>query len=240
MLRESHVGFDIANIPQKKLARTASIVPIDPTTAIVPADRVPNIIEENQADLRDLRKDGERVVTPDEMSKAKPPSTALWFEGAWRVHGMLDVLRQFLLSAPLPSAPTAAPPRLPRLIAPMPFSHAAVHSTEVVKTQTSRAGIGASSTASTVREKVNNGEDERHTVELSGCFFPGQVRRLLELLRVPLPSFTCRLAAEPRHSTGINAFTQLGMYRLEGVRCERLPAAEGSEGWNWEFELAGG
>lgn len=252
MLQDSHVAFDIADISQKSksIARRAS----EPagtesaTTAIVPIDpAMSTSLNDNQADLRDLRRGGERVVTPDEMSRVKPASTALLFEGAWRVHGMLDVLRQFLLDAPVPSAPESRPPRLPRLIAPMSFSHAAVHSAEVVKTQTLKAGSAAAAasaaasadaTAPAGRDKAS---EDKHMVELSGCFFPGQVRRLLELLRVPLPSFTCRLAAEPRHSTGINAFTQLGMYRLEGVRCERLPVAEGSERqWNWEFELAGG
>jgi len=244
LFQDNHVGFNIAKFSSKP--DSASGQPNDgSSTAIAIHKNEPTATvtngHENLTDLRELRRDGLLVVTPDEMTKVKPPSTALWFEGAWRVHGMLDVLRQYFLRAHLPSAPAASPKQLPRLISPSPFMHAAVHSAEVVKTQTAMPGAGSATTA-TSREKA---EDERHTVELSGCFFPGQVRRLLELLRVPLPSFTCRLASEPRHSTGINAFTQLGMFRLEGVRCERRDATQaadetGDKQWKWEFEVASG
>lgn len=79
---------------------------------------------------------------------------------------------------------------------------------------------------------------ERHTAELSGWFFPGQVRRLAELLRVALPNFACELAAEPRHATGINAFTQLGMRRIAAVEC--VCAGTGPDGnaiWKWGFKF---
>lgn len=238
MLQENHVEFDVADISKSSSPSVGSDA-TPTTTAIVPA--VPgekSKLEDNLTDLRDLRRIGEQVLTPDEMSKVKPPSTALWFDGAWRVHGMLDVLRQYFLRAPLESPPSASPKLLPRLVAPVPFSHAAVHAAEVVKTQTLRGPAAAAVGVPGPAGQAPSGEDERHTVELSGCFFPGQVRRLLELLRVPLPSFTCRLASEPRHSVGINAFTQLGMYRLEGVRCER--STQHGDQWRWEFELAGG
>lgn len=238
MFAENHVMFDIADFsnapatdqPGNDDTASTAIVPIVPGTACRS--------EANHSDLRDLRRAGERVVTPDEMRKAKPPSTALWFEGAWRVHGMLDVLRQFFLSGPLVAAPPSSPSRLPRLISPMAFSHAAVHSAEIVKTQTVQTPAPNASAPSTIRDKGASGQEERHTVELSGCFFPGQVRRLLELLRVPLPKFECRLACEPRHSTGINAFTRLGMYRLVGVRCQKSERPEADNQWDWDFELA--
>jgi hypothetical protein len=241
MLQESQVEFEIAEISRAPVSRHASDTlrqmpsnagQDDACTAIAPAPAGTSSITENQTELRDLRRDGEKVLTPDEIGRVKPPSTALLFEGAWRVHGLLDVMRQFLLSAPLPSAPIATPVRLPRLIAPKPFTHAAVHSADIVKSQT-RPPTAASPS--------NTKVDERHTVELSGCFFPNQVQRLLELLSIPLASFTCRMACDPRHSTGINAFTQLGMYRLEGICCERPNSERATRDASyWEFELAGG
>jgi hypothetical protein len=130
------------------------------------------------------------------------------------------------------------------------FSHAAVHTAEVVKTQTLRGPLAAAAFAAAAGEnspQSTSAPEQYHTAELSGCFFPSQVRRLLELFRVPLPSFTCRLYAEEKQNTGINVFSRLGMFRVQGVRCDsRAPssavagAAEGAREWHWEFELAGG
>lgn len=225
MLQENHVQFEVANIDQNSNLQHSQEIPGQSqdakTQAIVPtAGSSQKMMEEIRSDLRKLRRDGEKVVTPDEMNRVTPLSSALWFEGSLRVHALLDVLRQYFLGAPLSASPPS-PPRLPRLVAPAPFSHAAVQSATVLKTQT-----------------VQNNNKELHTAELSGCFFPQQVRRFLELLRVLLPSFTCSLTADPRHSVGVNAFTQLGMRRIESVECKCITAgSSGATNWKWEFKL---
>merc|ERR1712048_1325727 len=127
-------------------------------------------------------KDGEKVVSPDAAGAsgaAMPASSTLWFEGAWRVHALLDVLRQHALGAPLSGARTAAP-TLPRLIAPSPFAHATACSAEVVKTQSVPA---VASGAPGGRQET----ETRNVAELIGFFFPTQVRKLLELFRMLLP-----------------------------------------------------
>lgn len=233
MLQENHVGFDIADVFGSKVdAAGAGDGLASASTAVVPFqnDRAAQEEKSLLKEMRELRKDNEKVLSPGRPRRAnKPVSTALWLEGAWRVHAMLDVLRQFFLAAPLEAKPTS-PSRLPRLIAPVPFSHAALHAAQVVKTHTPKPpGSGATAGGAATANKGNE-----YVAELSGCFFPIQVRRLLELLRVPLPSFSCRLVAESRHSPGINAFTKLGSYRVEGVRCEK----DGDK-WKWAFELCG-
>uniref|UniRef100_A0A7S2J6G8 Uncharacterized protein n=1 Tax=Alexandrium andersonii TaxID=327968 RepID=A0A7S2J6G8_9DINO len=138
-------------------------------------------------------------------------------------------MRQHLLGEPLPSA--AQPPaRLPRLVAPAAFPHAAVQFAEVLKTQTvqNSPAVGAAA----VGEKV------QHTAELSGCFFPSQVRRFSELLTVLLPNCSCNLTAEARLCAGINAFTQLGMRHVETVEFESLEVPNGGPSLKWDFKLA--
>mmetsp|Transcript_40518 Transcript_40518/g.75272 ORF Transcript_40518/g.75272 Transcript_40518/m.75272 type:complete len:583 (+) Transcript_40518:103-1851(+) len=250
MLQENHVAFDIADVPGSKglnepagahagfaaAAAAAGDALATASTAVVPFQKLATAQEENLKELRDLRRDNEKVLSPERLRRSKPSSTALWLEGAWRVHALLDVLRQFFLAAPLALAP-ASPSRLPRLIAPVPFSHAALHAAQVVKTQTQTQrtpGSGAAAGGAAGGAAATNKGGE-HIAELSGCFFPLQVKRMLELLRVPLPSFSCRLVAESRHSPGINAFTKLGSYRVDGVRCEK----DGANTWKWDFELGG-
>jgi len=239
MLQENHVPFEVAMI-RKTVDGGAQNIGQDlrggqrsddaaarKEEALVPAGSAPPPsgavpeMEEVRNDLRELRRDGQKVVTPEEMNGVVPMSSALWFEGSWRVHALLDVLRQHFLAAPLTASPLAAP-RLPRLVAPAPFSHAAVSSAEVLRTQT----------------LPGSGQQPQYTAELGGFFFPGQVRRLLEFLRVLLPSFSCGLTAEARHRLGINAFTPLGTRHIESVECERTQAgADSAAGWKWDFKL---
>jgi len=242
MLQENHVSFEVAEItrqedpaPPSELTSEESRQTLQQqeeggkTQLAVPfaAEPPASSMEQIRSDLRELRRIGEKVVTPDEQGRITPLSSALWFEGAWRVHGLLDVLRQHFLAAPLPGAPPSAV-RLPRLVAPTTFCHASVKCAEVLKTQTFKAS-GPSGMP---------GDKMQHLAELSGNFFPGQVRRLLELLRVLLPSFECNLVTEQRHCVGINAFTQLGMHHVEVVKCESAEVGLGGTlGWKWEFKL---
>jgi len=244
MLQENHVSFEVAEIASQEDPAPPSELTLEEkrirqeqeaeeegskTQLAIPFATEPpaSSMEQIRSDLRELRRIGEKVVTPDEQARITPLSSALWFEGAWRVHGLLDVLRQHFLVAPLPGAPPSAT-RLPRLVAPTTFCHASVKCAEVLKTQT----VKASGTPGTPDERV------QHIAELSGNFFPGQVRRLLELLRVLLPSFECNLVTEQRHCVGINAFTQLGMHHVEAVKCESAGSGLGGTlGWMWEFKL---
>jgi len=151
MLQENHVPFEIAALStggsavansrgglDMRAAEDASALGQDAgSRALVSraSDASVSAVDDNRSDMRECRSDGLKVVTPDEIASTAPLSSALLFEGAWRVHALLDVLRQHFLGAPLASAP-APPTRLPRLAAPEPFSRAAAKSAEVLKTQT--------------------------------------------------------------------------------------------------------
>mmetsp|Transcript_135849 Transcript_135849/g.422016 ORF Transcript_135849/g.422016 Transcript_135849/m.422016 type:complete len:554 (-) Transcript_135849:52-1713(-) len=251
MLQENHVSFEVAEIcgsstsstspagGRELKGRVSEEAPARSQDAgdkaIVAAGAAPahSLMEDIRSEMRELRRGGEKVVTPDEMDHVMPLSSALWFEGAWRVHALLDVLRQHFLGEPLPSAPVS-PARLPRLLAPASFPHAAVQSAEVVRTQTVQGG--SSPAGATVVEKQAQAQ---HIAELSGCFFPSQVRRLSELMTVLLPSFSCSLTVEPRLCTGINAFTHLGMRHVESVEFECVDTGSGSAPClKWDFKLA--
>jgi len=242
MLQENHVPFEVAllridspaaggadgasepKVGGRWPAESEAIVPSTHGSALVAAPgataaKVPE--EDTRAELWALRRDGESVVSPEDMLGKVVLSEALWFEGAWRVHALLDVLRQHFLAAPLPASPPP-PSRLPRLISPSPFGHATARCAEVIKTQTLQNPAGGSV----------------YTAELGGFFFPRQVRMLLEMLRVLLPSFSCAMLADARHHTGINAFTQLGMRHIESVECERTQGGcAAAAGWKWDFKL---
>eukprot|EP00747_Dinoflagellata_sp_TGD_P181294 gnl/TRDRNA2_/TRDRNA2_35081_c0_seq1.p1 gnl/TRDRNA2_/TRDRNA2_35081_c0~~gnl/TRDRNA2_/TRDRNA2_35081_c0_seq1.p1 ORF type:complete len:548 (+),score=65.26 gnl/TRDRNA2_/TRDRNA2_35081_c0_seq1:71-1714(+) len=205
MLEENHVPFEVAD----------EVEPTDePST------------HEIQSEMRELVRDGERIGLPKDVKR----SSALWFAGSWRVHALLDVLRQYFLGAPV--AGSIAPPiRLPRLVAPVAFRSSHVCEAEVAKTVMTQASAKAVAPAEL---------GARHIVELNGWFFPFQVRRLLELLRVLLPSFSCTLTVEPHHSVGVNTFTQLGMRYIASVDCESAgPRADGVNTWKWGFSLGG-
>eukprot|EP00971_Amphidinium_carterae_P237672 4718319-Amphidinium_carterae.1 len=75
------------------------------------------------ADLSELRREGIKVASLEAGATSTTRSSALLFEGARRVHTLLDVLRQLFLGAPLCEAPSSRP-RLPRLLAPTAFRHA--------------------------------------------------------------------------------------------------------------------
>lgn len=220
MLQENHVPFEVALLPAADAAEQGGEAKGEAPAGAAAAEAAhAPAMTDVLYELQDLRRVGEKVVTPEEISGKTPRSSALWFEGAWRVHALLDVLRQHFLAAPLPNAPRA-PARLPRLLAPAPFCHASVRSAEVLRTQT---------------QELPGSAGPRHRAELAGVFFPSQVRRLLETLRVLLPSFACGFTSEARYSHGVNAFTQLGMRRIEGVECECTGA--GATNWKWEFKL---
>lgn len=269
MLQENHVPFEIADFdevhegggtmqPGTQAAIEApavgeAIVPRAPPTQLMAASAAAQPLRktiselEDIDDLRECRRDGLKVVTPEESSHGTgPSSSALWFEGSWRVHALLDILRQHFLAAPLAGGPPS-PQRLPRLLAPAPFPHAAARSAEVMRTSSvsaPQADMGGGGAATSGEAKISAStvaaSGKCHTAELSGCFFPSQVRRLLELLRVLLPSFSCTLTADARRSAGINAFTKLGNFRVETVRCERhRPKPEAPFDWRWEFKLLG-
>merc|ERR1719409_595920 len=110
--------------------------------------------------------------------------STLYFEGSWRVHALLDMLRQHALGAPVRPAPPV-PRQLPKLVAPAPFAHARARMAEVVRTG-----------SRPVENQEGGKPGTRGFAELSGCFFPNQVKRIVEYLRVVFPKFACELAAE--------------------------------------------
>eukprot|EP00927_Polykrikos_kofoidii_P043012 TRINITY_DN3706_c0_g2_i1.p1 TRINITY_DN3706_c0_g2~~TRINITY_DN3706_c0_g2_i1.p1 ORF type:complete len:614 (-),score=94.21 TRINITY_DN3706_c0_g2_i1:65-1906(-) len=262
MLQENHVPFEVANFKELGEGRESAqqsgpeaVEAAVPSVAIVPTVDPAQIVAAKQAstssrrasvelddidDLRELRRDGLKVVTPEEAyTGATPKSSALWFEGTWQVHALLDVLRQHFLDAPLNEA-APSPPRLPRLVAPASFRNAVARSAEVLRTGSSFTAVEADTNAQDAKQASSEPSQQSHAAELGGCFFPSQVRRLLELLRVLLPSFSCTLAADTRRSCGINTFTKLGNFRVETVRCERFRPGPGEpHDWRWDFKLLG-
>lgn len=175
-------------------------------------------------ELRSLRRLGEPVITPQEQRKnLQQQNSSLFFDSAHRVHALLDVLRQHALAAPLAAAPAPAP-QLPRLLAPAAFCNSTARSAEVSRTYSISPEV--------------DGAAGMHFADLCGRFFPCQLRSLLNNLRVPLPSFECHMVADARYCEGINTFTQLGMRRIEAVKCERAASsASGAADWRWEFSL---
>lgn len=216
----------------------AAPAPVVPWSPAAPALAAAAMAAENRSEIRELRRDGMKVVTED-ISGVRPESSALWFDGSWRVHALIDILRQHFLGSPLPSS-ASMPARLPRLLASAPFVHATARFAEVVKTQTTHES-SATSGAAPAPANGSGGdgcEEPRHSAELSGWFCPSQVRKLLELLRVPLRSFSCAFSVDSKHCLGMNTFTQLGMRRIESVACEctsAMPA--GASNFKWEFKL---
>jgi len=249
MLQENHVPFDIApfeiaEVAQKVNSARASLqrqateehllesgvegMQIVPTTD---APLAP--VRHDEAEIRsDLHWLGESAAhhPPDKVrfdelkSGVAPLSSALFFNGALPVHALLDVLRQYFLKEPI--QPEVRPPsKLPKLVAPSPFSNAAAQWADVIKTKTHKSNTDGSGPVAVA-----------HTAEVSGFFFPGQVRKFLELLRVVLPGCSCSFGAESPHTAGINTFTQLGLRRVTAVECEQV-CIDGQTTWNWEFKL---
>jgi len=223
VLQENHVPFETARAQEEEGSKQNVKVNGDKASEVAIVDSA--IVDTEE--MVDLVRDGEKVLMPDN-SDGSPLSSALWFHGAWRVHAMLDILRQFSLGAPLTSV-SNTPTRLPRLVAPSSFNNATARVADIVKTHSSPI---APTEAETLAGSVPG---ESHMAELRGCFFPGQVRRFLELLRVLLPKFSCKLATEPRHSSGINVFTQLGLHRVSEVECERV--GKSPTDWKWQLTL---
>eukprot|EP00435_Cladocopium_sp_Y103_P046059 s1584_g13.t1 len=146
--------------------------------------------EQTLAELRELHRDGEKATTLG-------------------LRHLEDVLRQYFLGQPNPSAPPS-PNRLPRLLSPKPFVNARAKTAEVLKLSTDPA------------------------TEFKGCFFPQQLQYFLALLRVCYPKFRCELGAGrvskesssqgPQGRGGLNAFTLLKQHRIESVSCDRVDA----------------
>lgn len=177
-------------------------------------------------DVRALRKDGEKALFPeDQAGHGGVLCTALFFQGTRRVHALMDVLRQHFLAQPVFPIRPQPPVRLPLLLAPAPFANAKVKSADVLKT------------LSSVADAAGNSQTQ-FTAELQGHFFPSQLRRLLELFRVPFPSFSCDFTAPPRNGASANAFTQLRGRRIESVSCESVNASsDGPASWKWDFRI---
>jgi len=225
MLQANHVSFEVAGPSQSAKnpnGRTLTTKSSEEETLAAAAPSVST--EEIRADMRWLRRSGEKVLTSIDKDSTMPLSAALLFQGSWEVHALIDVMHQHFLGESIPSAPPA-PQRLPRLLATAPFTHASIKCAEVIKTH------GAPVTGTSNRTVC-------HSAELSGWFFPSQAKRLLELLRVLLPNFACKFTSEPRHSNGINAFTVLGARRVEALECECAGAgSDGATSWKWGFTL---
>lgn len=239
--QDNHVPFEVAPFENKdvvqKFANVRTSVQRRDSAAsdggadgaIVPAAAsAPMQIDEAaiRSDMQWLSK-GDKVQFDELNDAVAPLSTALLFNGALRVHALLDVLRQHFLGESLPSE-VRRPTKLPKLVAPTPFSRASAQWVDVEKTRTLKSNSSGSSTVG----------DKSHTAELSGVFFPGQVKRLLELLRVVLPGCACSFTVDQHQNDGINSFTQLGLRRVTAVECvgEQTPPS-GKTVWNWEFKL---
>eukprot|EP00933_Yihiella_yeosuensis_P027651 TRINITY_DN21551_c0_g2_i1.p1 TRINITY_DN21551_c0_g2~~TRINITY_DN21551_c0_g2_i1.p1 ORF type:complete len:594 (-),score=129.96 TRINITY_DN21551_c0_g2_i1:132-1841(-) len=255
LLQANHVHFEmmIADVAQEAPATTSSSSPkaVDDgalvavssfggSALVVPGgvDGAADEMTTAVAELRALRRDGETVTAPEDAagSLSIPSSSALFFKGKWRVHALIDVLRRYLLGHPLPGA-EKTPNKLPVLLAPGPFVNAAAKSAEVVKTQTVSAASASAQSGAGVNDAGTGtgGTGDIHcSAELNGVFFPSQVRRLMELLRVLLPSFSCEFPNAPKHGVGTNVFTQLGARRIEAVSCE---GTGNPSKWKWDFRV---
>ena len=122
MLQENHVYFDMPHMPPRTLQRQTSAADAPKcsagdgtstaaTNALVPLAKgskgmeVENSVSQTRQDLLELRRDGERAKAPGDgdydFAKTK---SALCFQGAWRVHLLVNVLRQHFLGHPMSSA----------------------------------------------------------------------------------------------------------------------------------------
>eukprot|EP00929_Paragymnodinium_shiwhaense_P021900 TRINITY_DN14158_c0_g1_i1.p1 TRINITY_DN14158_c0_g1~~TRINITY_DN14158_c0_g1_i1.p1 ORF type:complete len:568 (-),score=176.40 TRINITY_DN14158_c0_g1_i1:39-1742(-) len=174
----------LVQAPSRRLRKAGSALTLDSPGRLGRRSSLEDI-----QDLRQCMADGFRVTTPEEIAadKKKPMLSTLWFDGSWRVHALLDVLRQHALAAPMSPAPPV-PRQLPKLVAPAPFSHARARTAEVVQTRSAPLNV-----------------DQK----------------------------------QDRRTKGINAFTKLGMFSVEGVECERFPTGVQPDAfeWKWEFRL---
>lgn len=76
---------------------------------------------------------------------------------------------------------------------------------------------------------------KRHSAELAGRLFPCQIRRLLNLMQIALADFECTVTPDD-NTMGINAFTCLGLRRIENVTCDRIQEGV-NQTWSWRFQL---
>eukprot|EP00930_Biecheleria_cincta_P055195 TRINITY_DN41543_c0_g1_i1.p1 TRINITY_DN41543_c0_g1~~TRINITY_DN41543_c0_g1_i1.p1 ORF type:complete len:523 (-),score=80.21 TRINITY_DN41543_c0_g1_i1:86-1654(-) len=224
LLQVNHVPFEMA--PASALPQ---INAGEESLAIVAQDKKEEDVaraEDVARDVRELRRDGEKARLPEDgPGQGGVLCTALLFQGTRRVHALIDVLRQHFLGQPIfPLRPTP-PQQLPLLLAPAPFANAKVKSADVLKTLTCLA-------------EASGNSQTLFTAELQGRFFPMQLRRLLELFRVLLPSFSCDFTAPPRHGASANVFTQLRGRRIESVSCESVAASpDRPANWKWDFRI---
>jgi hypothetical protein len=213
MLQENQVAFEIAELPNEASADAMeTLVPYQAKDASLSRS-------DDVRDLRELFRDGEKIIAPEDAAGAASlMSSTLWFEGQPSVFGLLDILRQHALGAPLEKAPKS-PTKLPRLVANATFCNAVRRTAKVQSTQTISSGAA-------------------NTAELVGYFFPSQVKNLLQLLRVLLQTFSCTLLAnETPSNKDVNAFTSLGKHRVESISCERICAGVGQTAPEWKWAL---
>eukprot|EP00931_Biecheleriopsis_adriatica_P106091 TRINITY_DN80601_c0_g1_i1.p1 TRINITY_DN80601_c0_g1~~TRINITY_DN80601_c0_g1_i1.p1 ORF type:complete len:529 (+),score=115.01 TRINITY_DN80601_c0_g1_i1:53-1639(+) len=230
-LQENHVHFVMASADTLMRGRRAEPSSTKEGALVPVSSDGPAIAEVDvRADIRELRRDGENALAPEDLADHNQPScTALWFQGSHRVHSLLDLLRQYFVCEQLLLACPKPYSRLPLLLAPAVFANATVKSAEVVKTWNVPAAAGTTTEGSAAKTQS--------MAELHGRFFPLQLKRFLELLRVLCPAFSCDLTTPQRHA-GANAFTQLGLRRIVGVSCESTGASPGTPaGWKWDFRL---
>lgn len=231
MLQENRVYFDVAPPALHQQASTAELPKSSAgdsgcaggSSAVVPlveggTSAENGVPQATRQDLLELRRDGERAKTPGDGEHDFKNKTALRFQGSWRVHLLLNALRQHFLGHPMASA-VKMPQKLPKLLAPASFANSAVKSAQVDRAAHHPAG-----------NETGGGE---FFAELRGRWFPSQTRKFLELLRVIVPKFSCTFTSPLRHGPGSNAFTQLGQRRIAAVRSEK----DSSGTWKWLFDV---
>ena len=113
MLQGNHVYFDM---PPRSLQRQASLEQPQSLASesvkgvtVMPYAKGGTEVEDHlsakaRQDLLELRRDGERAKTPGGGEDFKLTKSALCFQGSWRVHMLMNVLRQHFLGHPMPSA----------------------------------------------------------------------------------------------------------------------------------------
>ena len=122
MLQENHVYFDM---PPRSLQRQASTAEpprlagdgASGLRAVVPlskgcSDGEAAVSDTTRQDLLELRRAGVRAKTPGDGDYFTNIKSALCFQGGWRVHLLLNVLRQHFLGQPMPAAVKMHGPKL--------------------------------------------------------------------------------------------------------------------------------
>lgn len=246
MLQANHVAFDISvaapmlgrsehtgRRPELLRRRSSEVSDVGQDLQLVAlGDSLASQANPHADNLQDfalLRRQKVKVCTEEDRLVADPATKTapLLFDGAGRVHALMDVLRQHFLDQPLREG-SSSPATLPTLISPSPFGRAACCSADVLSTVTTMGQAMVAGTTTSTGTK-------RHSAELAGRFFPCQIRRLLHLMQVALADFECTVTPDD-NTMGINAFTCLGLRRIENVTCDRVQEGV-NQTWSWRFQL---